>query len=633
MIIRKTILVSAIAVFFLALSIVRASEREVIRALDQTMFLLDAEGKIHSLQPQARESASVFVFLTGECPISTGYVPLLNRLWSHWNQDNGQVMLNAVWADTTTSPVDVAKFTKEYQLRFPVLIDRDGELARRFKPTHVPEAFVLNTDGQVVYRGRIDNTYADLGRRRPEPTENDLADAVADIVNGRPVLKNRTTPVGCLLEAPSATRAANTPVTHSRDVAPILFANCVVCHREGEVGRFSLISFQDAAKRASQIAQVVDKRLMPPWKAAETHGEFEGQRTLTERQIEILKAWADSERPEGDTAELPLLPGFPSGWRLGEPDLVLEMQSDFEVPADGPDRFQNFVIPIDVPHDKLVAVVDFIPGNPRVVHHSLLFLDLNHAGRKLDEKTPEPGYASFGNPGFMPTGSIGGWSPGKTPRRLPNGMGRYLQKGSDLVMQIHYHPTGKTERDRSKVGVYFVEKPQTVAVDVWAAAFDHDIPPGEKNYRQMASYTLPTDILMMGVVPHMHLLGRELRATAVLPDGAQRSLIRIPQWNFNWQDDYRFARPFKLPKGTRLEVEAVYDNSSDNPFNPSSPPQRVTWGEATTDEMLYCFFFVATENSKDLIPLVTDVMHQEIVNKTSAKLRRAAAKLRDYFKN
>jgi hypothetical protein len=181
--------------------------------------------------------------------------------------------------------------------------------------------------------------------------------------------------------------------------------------------------------------------------------------------------------------------------------------------------------------------------------------------------------------------------------------------------------------------VYFVDKPETVAVDVWAASFDHDIPPDEKKYRQTASYTLPSDILMMGVVPHMHLLGRELRATAVLPDGTQRSLIHIPQWNFNWQDDYRFAQPFKLPKGTRLEIEAVYDNSSDNPLNPSSPPQRVVWGEATTDEMLYCFFFVAAENSKDLIPLVTDVLHHEIVNKTSAKVRRAASRLQDAFKN
>jgi hypothetical protein len=397
-----------------------------------------------------------------------------------------------------------------------------------------------------------------------------------------------------------------------------LFANCVTCHREGEVGPFALTSYQDAAKRAKQIVRVVDRGLMPPWKAAETHGEFEGQRTLTSRQIEVLKAWTDAGRAEGSPSELPALPQFSSGWRLGEPDLIVEMQDEFEVPADGPDLFQNFVIPIDIPEDKLVAVADFIPGNPRIVHHCLLLLDSNHVARKLDSMTPEPGYPSFGDPGFLPTGSIGGWSPGKTPRRLPNQLGRYLKKGSDLVVQIHYHPNGKVEKDRSKIGIYFVDKPAGVAVAIWASAFTHDIPPGESNYRVAASYTLPTDVLMLGCVPHMHLLGREMRAVAKLPDGTQRQLIHVPDWDFNWQDEYHFARPFKMPKGTQLDVEAFYDNSSDNPSNPSSPPQRVTWGEGTTDEMLYCFFFVATDDSRETPLLMRDVLKREILGKAAA---------------
>jgi hypothetical protein len=588
--------------------------------LEQTINIVDSAGTIHSLQPQVREAARVFVFLTGECPISASYVPQLNRLNTAWNNQSRDVTLQAIWADSMTTPADVARFAKEYNVNFPILLDRDGELARRFKPTHVPEAFVLDARGRVAYRGRIDDIYARLGVRRLEATENTLADAVTALTAGQPIAKARTEPVGCLLEAPAETLPAK--ITYSRDVAPILISNCVICHREGEVGPFALANYQDAAKRAKQIARVVEQRLMPPWKAAETHGEFEGQRTLTARQIEILRSWANGDRAEGDAAELPKLPQFPSGWPLGKPDLILEMQAEFEVPAEGPDLFQNFVIPIDIPTDKLVAVVDFIPGNPRVVHHSLLFLDANHAGRKLDEKTPEPGYASFGNPGFMPTGSIGGWSPGKTPRRLPNGLGRYLKQGSDLVMQIHYHPTGKREIDRSKVGVYFVEKPQNVAVDIWASTFSHDIPPGEKDYRLSASYTLPSEVLMLGVVPHMHLLGHELQAKAVLPDGTERPLIHIPQWNFNWQDDYRFAQPFTLPKGTRLDVTASYDNSAENPLNPSSPPKRVTWGEQTTDEMLYCFFFVATDDRSTLIPLVTDVMTREITAKAAARLRK-----------
>jgi hypothetical protein len=336
---------------------------------------------------------------------------------------------------------------------------------------------------------------------------------------------------------------------------------------------------------------------------------------LTSHQKETLRLWGEGERAEGNPADLPPAPQFVPGWRLGKPDLVLEMSDEFVIPADGPDIFQNFVIPIDLPASKLVAATDFVPGNPRVVHHSLLFLDSNRIARKLDAKTPEPGYSSFGDPGFMPSGSIGGWSLGKTPRRLPNGLGRDLQKGSDLVMQVHYHPSGKRETDRSKVAVYFVDKPKNVAADIWASAFTHDIPPGEKNYRLKASYTLPNEVLMLGVVPHMHLLGRSMRAVAKLPDGSERLLIDVPHWNFNWQDDYRFARPFKLPKGTRLNVEATYDNSSDNPSNPSNPPQRVTWGEETTDEMLYCFFFVATDSPGDLMPILGDVLMREVMGK------------------
>jgi hypothetical protein len=269
-----------------------------------------------------------------------------------------------------------------------------------------------------------------------------------------------------------------------------------------------------------------------------------------------------------------------------------------------------------------VAAVDFVPGNPRIVHHSLLFLDLWKAARRLDAKTPEPGYSSFGDPGFLPSGGIGGWSLGKTPMRLPNGLGRYLKKGSDLVMQIHYHPSGKRETDRSKVGVYFADQGQQVAADIWAAAYTHNIPAGEKQYRMAAKYVLPNDVQLFGIVPHMHLVGRSIKATATFPDGSQRALIEIPRWDFNWQDDYRFARPFKLPKGTRLDVEALYDNSADNPSNPSHPPRPVTWGEETTNEMLYCFFLVTADKPRDLIPILTDVLTRELIGRNSVPKRK-----------
>lgn len=599
-----------------------AAEPNPSKPLAENISLLDATGQIHPLATVSKKKqARVFVFVTGECPISRSYFPLLGRLDKKWNTPDSPVSLTAVWADVTDTPAEVRKFAQEFSVDLPILIDRDGELGKRFQTKFVPEAFVLDSEGQLVYRGRIDDMYREIGRKRPEATEHTLEDAVAAVVAGQPVKEAKTEAVGCFYESYAPLPGEAADVTYTRDVAPILFANCVQCHREGEVGPFSLVTYEDAAKRARQISRVCESRLMPPWKVAERHGEFEGQRTLTDKQIETLKAWVAADRAKGDPADMPELPKFPEGWYLGEPDLIVEMPIEFEVPADGPDLYQNFVIPLDVPEDKYVATVEFKPGAASVVHHSLLYLDKNGAARKLDAKTPEPGYGTFGGPGFLPTGSIGGWSPGKTPRKLPEGLGRLLGKGSDLVMQIHYHPSGKVEKDRSKVGIYFVDKPKQEAFALWTSSFLHDIPPGESDYKLKAVYTLTEDVTMLSIIPHMHLLGQTMNVVAELPDGTTRDLLHMPQWDFNWQDEYVYAEPFFLPKGTRIVSEATYDNSENNPSNPSSPPQRVTWGEETNDEMLYCFFLVTTEKKEVIEPMVVDRLTREGIDRAAARLR------------
>ncbi|HVW03330.1 MAG TPA: redoxin domain-containing protein [Planctomycetaceae bacterium] len=599
----------------------RGEESEQPAKLNVTMKLLDAQGVIRPLQLLAVEKARVFVFLTGECPISKAYIPTLNRLAEQWNQEPGTIACFGVWADATTPAAKIAAFSKEYDLKFPVLVDRQGELADALGPTHVPEAFVVDEQGKVAYRGRIDDVYTDLDRRRQEATTHDLADAVAAVVAGNAPETARTTPVGCEYQpAPTRTGESN-GITYSRDIAPILYASCVMCHRSGEVGPFPLSSYEDAAKRSKQLARVVERRIMPPWLPAETHGEFEDQRTLTDRQMALIKAWSEAGAPEGDAADLPAMPHFEAGWVLGKPDIVLEMQEDFTVPADGPDLFMNFVIPIDIPENKMVAAVDFKAGNPQVVHHSLLYLDNRGLARKRDERHPGPGYSTFGGPGFLPSGSIGGWSPGKTPKRLPDGLGRFLQKGSDLVMQIHYHPNGKPEVDRSKVGVYFVDKPQKAAADLWVSRHDLDIPAGEANYKLSGSHKIREPVTLYGVIPHMHLIGYSMKATAKLPDGTEIPLVDIPRWNFKWQDDYRYSKPISLPAGTEFHVEALYNNSEENLSNPSNPPQRVTFGEGTNDEMMYCFFLVSADTNQNLIKLITDVLINEGISRRKARTR------------
>lgn len=574
--------------------------------------LTDLGGRIHRLEPSSEVQAWAIVFLSTECPIARGYVPTFNRLAEDARKPGSGVTFLGVLSDPTVSRAAAKQFAEEFAIGFPILFDASGQLASVLKPTHVPEAFVLDQQLRVAYRGRVDDLYAQIGKRRPEPTEHDFRDAIQAVSTGGVPTSPRTKAVGCLFESWESRGGNEYKPTYARDIAPLVQANCLVCHRTGEVAPFSLANYEDVAKRAEQIAGVVQSREMPPWMPEAGHGAFLGERGLTSFEQQLFADWAASGATEGHADDLPAAPSFVAGWRLGEPDLIVSMPEPFEVPAEGPDLFQNFVIPLDVPEDKLVAAVDVRPGCKSVVHHLVLFLDANGNARKLDAKTPEQGYSSFGGPGFLPTGAIGGWSPGNTPRRLPNDMGRYLKKGSDLVMQIHYHPSGKAERDQTKVGIYFVEKPKNVVAGIWAANYQMDIPAGESNYRMRSSYTLPEETMLVGIVPHMHLIGKSMRAEAVLPDGSRKPLISIPRWNYNWQDEYYYREPIQLPRGTRLEVEAAYDNSADNPANPNRPPKRVTWGEETTDEMFYCFFLVATKEPAKLLPVIFDNLRHDI---------------------
>ncbi len=576
--------------------------------------LQDLQGRIHELGQNDRNAIRVFVFLSTECPVSNTYIQTLNRLRQRMGESVG---IFGVVTDDTVKRAEATKHFEEFKASIPILFDPAAHLADLLEPTHVPEAFVLNPAGVVQYRGAIDDTWGSVGRRGAEPSKRFLGDAIDAVAAGKPVPIAKTQPVGCLFESFSG-GGNDASVTYNRHIAPIIYARCLNCHREGQVAPFELGTYEQVAKRADWIASVTQDRIMPPWIPHPGHAKFIGERWLTDRELSLLQRWADSGRARGDEDDLPPMPGFAEGWRLGEPDLVLKMPEPFTVYANGPDLFQNFVIPIDLPSDRMVAAVEFHPGNKRVVHHSVLFLDSNGVARKLDDATPEPGYASFGGPGIAPTGSLGGWSVGNTPRKLPGGMGRYLKQGSDLVMQIHYHPTGKEEVDQSEVGLYFIDKPVEETVrepaklvgSIWMANYEMDIPSGESNYQRTTTYTLPKDVILVGVVPHMHLLGKSMKVTARLPsddgDRVEKLLVDIRNWNYNWQDEYYYEQPFELPAGTELTVNAVFDNSDGNPSNPHSPPQRVTWGEETGDEMLFCFFLLSADKTEDLIHVIYD---------------------------
>lgn len=573
--------------------------------------LLDLTGKIHALEQNDARHVRAFIFLGSECPISQAYIPTLNRLAADLQAQG--VELFGVWSDPTVTRAAAAAHFTDWQATFPVLHDSARMLVDVLKPTHVPEAFVLSADGRLIYRGAIDNAYLEPGHRRANVEKHFLADALWAALAGTPPAVAQTPAVGCTF-ATEPRLGTPTTVTFTRDIAPIVFARCTTCHRDGQAAPFPLTNFAQTAKRAKQLSSVTGERVMPPWMPSGDHQRFVGERWLAATEIALFKQWAAAGAPEGAAADLPPLPQFSMGWRLGKPDLVVKMSDAFTVHADGADILQNFVIPLPINADRLVAGIEFHPGNPRVVHHAVLFLDDQGIARKLDAATPEPGYENFGGPGFLPSGALGGWSVGNTARRLPGGMGRYLKQGSDLVVQIHYHPTGKPEIDQSEIGIYFVDKPVAESLkepgklvgSIWMANYEMDIPAGAADYRRQTSYVLPRDIIMVGVVPHMHLLGKSMTVTATKPDGTRQTLIDVPHWDYNWQDEYYFERPFPLPQGTRLDVAAVFDNSIGNPGNPSSPPKPVTWGEGTLNEMMFCFFLISAEKTEDLIYTVYD---------------------------
>jgi len=365
----------------------------------------------------------------------------------------------------------------------------------------------------------------------------------------------------------------------TRDIAPIIYRRCSGCHHEGQVAPFPLLSYEDVKKRARQVAEVTRTGLMPPWQAVAGYGHFAGERRLTPSEISTIQTWVARGAREGDPAKLPPAPVFNDDWQLGPPDMVVSAPAPMEIPADGPDLYQCFLVPMNLPGERYLRAAEFRPGNRQVVHHALLFFNTSHAAH-------EPSYPCYGSTGVLPVERIGVWSPGNEPIRMIDGAALTLRPSARLVAQIHYHPDGKPETDRWSIGLYFTDKPPTRrVVDVDISTHLIDIPPGEAHYVVRRDFTIPIAVDVVGVIPHAHLLCREMRGWAIEPDGSKRWLLNIRDWNPNWQDQYRFVRPIRLPADTRIQMEFVYDNSAANPRNPHAPPLRVRWGPGTNDEM------------------------------------------------
>lgn len=395
------------------------------------------------------------------------------------------------------------------------------------------------------------------------------------------------------------------PVTFNNQVVRILQARCQTCHRTGGIAPFPLLTYQDAFANRVNIALQTSQRKMPPWHVDSSCAAYEDDPSLSTQEIEMLSRWVSTGAPEGDPQDLPAPLTFPDTWQLGAPDQILTMPEPLTPDFTGGDVYRCFVLPTGLADNKYVSAVEVSPGVREMVHHVILFLDTGGAARQLDERDPGPGYTCFGGPGFevsITAAGLGGWVPGNRPRRLPDGIGMSLPRGSSVVMQVHYSARSGVRRpDTSSVGLYFargVVQKRLLFAPVINQAFT--IPAGAADHEVTASILfLPFGAHVLNITPHMHLLGRKMKVTATLPDARQVCLVEVPDWDFHWQGTYTYKTPVALPFGSRVDLTARYDNSTANPDNPNNPPRDVRWGENTSDEMCIAFLGI-TLDAEDL---------------------------------
>ena len=426
---------------------------------------------------------------------------------------------------------------------------------------------------------------------------------------------------GLLLSPAASAQAQPEPKpTFNKDVAPIFFEHCTTCHRPGEVAPMSLLTYKDARPWARSIATQVTRGAMPPWHADPAIGHFANARRLTDDQKATIARWVESGAAEGDSKDLPRSPEYPDGWRIGKPDVVLEMQEDYPIPATGDVPYVYFEVPANFDQDRWVQAWEMRPGNHAVVHHVIVYvrpptpptpppapgtprppgvvtfaegMDIpagQTGGPQLPEEQRKPEYPNARPRPRGTAGSIGGYVPGNSTRNFPAGTAVRLPKGSSLVFQMHYTTIGKETTDRTKMGLIFAKQPPKLPLTGTALVNGSlHIPAGEANHRVDAEMTLNRDLLLFSMTPHTHVRGIRWYYEAVYPDGRTEPILSVPNYDFDWQHEYQFARPLELPAGTKIKAAAWYDNSPANKSNPD-PTKDVWWGDQTWEEMMFTSF-------------------------------------------
>jgi hypothetical protein len=557
----------------------------------ERMSFKDVTGKSYYLEDVTARGPTVFAFLSTKCPLAKRYTSRLIRL--HDAYASRGVSLFAVFPNRDETDTGIKEYVEAARYSFPAVWDVGGYVARRLGATMTPQVFVVDQLQVLRYRGAIDDN-----RYETRVREQYLVDALDTILAKGRVMTPMVDAIGCSIHA--RTQPGKGTITYAGHIARILQDNCQSCHRSGQVAPFALTDYQEALQWQTEIKEYTRARLMPPWKAARGYGDFKNDISLTDEEIGLISNWVDQGAPMGNRDDMPPSPRFKDDWAYGQPDLVVEMAEEYIIGPEGEDDYRHFIVPYKNAKHRFVEAVDVRPGNRSVVHHVIAYVDTTGQARTLDAADPGPGYTRFGDVGFQPASVIGGWAPGNLPVKSPEGSGHWLPKECDIVLQVHYYRTGLEERDRTRVGVYFAKARRPVPVRrVMAINTRFVVPAGKKRHEVHAECKIEESSYLFAVTPHMHLIGETMQVTAHCPDGTTIPIVKIDDWDFNWQTAYHFRELQHLPAGTRVRLVATFDNSAANPNNPNNPPVDVGWGEKTTDEMCIAFLELLREAEYD----------------------------------
>lgn len=549
-------------------------------------------GKVVAFGDFADKKAVAVVFLSTVCPVNNAYLHRLNELQAEYGPKGVQIIgVNANHADTL---VEIVEHAKKFELSFPVLRDEGQKFADALGAKRNPEVFVLDAQGKVRYKGRIDDQYT-VDVKKLAATTRELADAFDAVVAGKEIAVAEMPASGCLISrAPKPKPTAE--VTYFKHIAPLIQKHCQECHRPGQIGPMPFLTYDDVAGWSEMIREVVSDRRMPPWYADPKFGHFKNDRRMPDAELQTLIKWIDEGCPKGDPKDAPPPVSYPDVWKIGKPDLILSMDEEFAVPAKMPERgvpYQLFFIETGFKEDMWVQMAEARAGSPEVVHHVLAFIA--PPPDKIDPTMPDFPFL----PGVKNARVLCGTAPGDMPTMFPDELGIRIPAGSTIVLQLHYTPNGKATKDRSSIGLRFSKKKPTrevITVPVFNGRWR--IPPGDSNFRIESMFTFREDAEIYSFMPHMHVRGKDFRINLIDPQGKETTALSVPRYNFNWQNVYRCAEPIRVQKGTKVHCIAHYDNSPGNPLNPD-PTKAVGWGDQTWQEMMIGWMDMAYDRLPD----------------------------------